>query len=69
MTQIKAANNIRYPEAVKRGKYQREREEANTVKQNIRSEVLFVAYITNCIDQVKHKREKIKIAVKGAEKY
>lgn len=28
-----------------------------------------MAYIINCIDQVKHKTEKIKTIVKGAEKY
>ena len=30
--------------------------------------ILFVAYVINCADQVKHKTEKIKIIVKGAEK-
>ena len=29
---------------------------------------MFVAYVINCADQVKHKTEKIKIIVKGAEK-
>lgn len=29
--------------------------------------ILFIAYAINCTDQVKHKTEKIKIIVRGAE--
>lgn len=31
--------------------------------------ILFIAYVINCTDQVKHKTEKIKIIVKGAERF
>ena len=31
--------------------------------------ILFVAYVINCADHVKHKTEKIKIIVEGAEKF
>lgn len=31
--------------------------------------IVFIAYVINCTDQVKHKTEKIKIIVKGAEKF
>lgn len=30
--------------------------------------MLFIAYVINCADQVKHKTEKIKMIVKGAER-
>ncbi len=30
--------------------------------------ILFIAYVINCTDQVRHKTEKIKIIVKGVEK-
>ncbi len=31
--------------------------------------ILFIAYVINCTDQVRHKTEKIQIIVKGAEKF
>ena len=31
--------------------------------------VLFMAYVINCVEQVKQKTEKIKIIVRAAEKY
>ncbi|KAF0039007.1 hypothetical protein F2P81_009491 [Scophthalmus maximus] len=31
--------------------------------------ILFVSYVINCTDQVKHKTEKIKIIAKGAERF
>lgn len=31
--------------------------------------ILFIVYVINCSDQVKHKTEKIKIIVKGAERF
>lgn len=31
--------------------------------------ILFIAFVINCTDQVKHKTDKIKIIVKGAEKF
>lgn len=30
--------------------------------------ILFIPYVINCTEQVKHKREKIKIIVKGPER-
>lgn len=30
---------------------------------------MFIAYVITCTDQVKHKTEKIRIIVKGAEKF
>lgn len=60
-------------------------EENNTMENNLRQEVgqaeesstaltvdkliLFIAYVINCTDQVKQKTEKIKIIVKGAERF
>ena len=63
---------------------QRARDEPEKVKQFSRSEmgqtekldtaftvdnlILFICYVINCTDQVKHKTEKMKIIVEGAEK-
>lgn len=35
---------------------------------SVDKQILFIAYVINCTAQVKHKTEKIKIIVKGAEK-
>ena len=83
--QVKAVNNISYAEAVKKVQGQRGRgdtekvnivsrtEEEHTEKTNIALEVdkliLFMAYVINCTEQVKHKTDKIKIIVRGAEKF
>lgn len=79
--QIKTTQNISYAEAVK--KLQSETPSSQTVtkvgyKKGEREEcedltveklMLFIAYVINCTDQVKHRTEKIKIIVKGAEKF
>ncbi|XP_035998476.1 uncharacterized protein LOC118564421 [Fundulus heteroclitus] len=46
------------------------REQVKTTT-NITTEklILFIAYVINCTDQVKHKTEKIKIIIKGVEKF
>lgn len=31
--------------------------------------IVFIAYVINCTDEVKHKTDKIKIIFKGAEKF
>lgn len=47
-----------------------QREQANKKAElEVDKLILFVAYVINCTDQVKHKTEKIKIIVKGAEKF
>lgn len=81
--QVKTGNNLSYSEAVKRVQGQRETNERPN--QDLRAEegvseetetaltveklILFMAYVINCTDQVKHKTEKIKIIVRGAEKF
>ncbi|XP_013859124.1 uncharacterized protein LOC106514416, partial [Austrofundulus limnaeus] len=83
--QVKTVNNISYAEALKTVQGQKERTETGKVQQVLTSNkkqmeqektevtvekiMLFMAYVINCTDQVKHKTEKIKIIVKGAEKF
>ena len=80
---VKTTNNLSYAEALK--KVQEKQKETVSNIQVLRREpeqharvynpvefdklVLFMAYVINCTDQVKHKNEKIKIIVKGAEKF
>ena len=80
---MKAVNNISYAEAVKRVQGQKRkadmvnmvpraeegRIEENNAELSIDKLILFMAYVINCTDQVKHKTEKIKIIVRGAEKF
>lgn len=81
--QVKVVNNISYAEAIKKVQEQRrnddtdkgissqeigQTEESGTTLTADRL-VLFVAYVINCTDQVRNKTEKIKIIVKGAEKF
>ncbi|MEQ2228384.1 hypothetical protein ILYODFUR_008287 [Ilyodon furcidens] len=76
------SKNTSYAEAVKSVKGQKIRETeqkeinsstktANRGEYHIicRKIILFIAYIINCTDQAKHKTEKIKIIVRGAEKF
>lgn len=83
--QVKAVNNISYAEAVNRVQIQREKEDTRKMNLIPRTErdrteetnialaadklILFMAYVINCTDQVKHKTEKIKLIVRGAEKF
>ncbi|XP_027895304.1 uncharacterized protein LOC114158190 [Xiphophorus couchianus] len=82
--QIKTTKNISYAEAVKNVKEQTTRKSEQIASQipqqnKVQSEdnitvsveklILFVAYVINCTDQAKHKTEKIKIIVRGAEKF
>lgn len=80
----KTSNNISYAEAVKRVEGQAERKQINVQQKpnpqitstertepviTVEKIMLFIAYVINCADQVKYKTEKIKIIVKGAEKF
>ncbi len=83
--QMKVVDNISYAEAVKKVQEQRRSDDTDKDKDISRQEVgqavgsnptltvdgliLFIAYAINCTDQVRHKTEKIKIIVKGAEKF
>ena len=84
IVQIKTTKNISYAEAVKNVKEQETREIKQTVRQTTQQSkvqteekatfpveklILFIAYVINCTDQAKHKTEKIKIIVRGAEKF
>ncbi|XP_038159537.1 uncharacterized protein LOC119795547 [Cyprinodon tularosa] len=84
IVQIKTTKNISYAEAVKNVKEQETREIKQTVRQTTQQSkvqteekatipveklILFIAYVVNCTDQAKHKTEKIKIIVRGAEKF
>lgn len=78
---VKTVNNISYAEAVKKVQQQKgvyepgrksrtqgeQTENANAL--TVDKLMLFIAYVINCSDQVKHKTEKIKIIAKGAEKF
>lgn len=82
---MKAVNNIGYAEALKKVQEQRRSNETDKAKNILRQEIgqaeesgttltvgkliLFIAYVINCTDQVKHKTEKNQIIVKGAEKF
>lgn len=80
--QVKVAHNLSYAEAVKR--VQKEKDRIEKVRPStsevihtqgactgltVEKMILFIAYVINCTDQVKHKTEKIKIVVKGAERF
>ncbi|XP_037531028.1 uncharacterized protein LOC119408303 [Nematolebias whitei] len=84
VVQIKTTKNISYAEAVKSVKEQEKRgveQTGNQTKQqtkvipedkviySLENLVLFIAYVINCTVQAKNKTEKIKIIVKGAEKF
>lgn len=80
---VKIKDNISYAEAVKiiQGEgetMERTGNEGNFVggQRNLRdisvsmeNLILFIEYVINCTDQVRHKTEKIKVIVKGAEKF
>ncbi|MEQ2223491.1 hypothetical protein ILYODFUR_037296 [Ilyodon furcidens] len=77
------SKNTSYAEAVKSVKEQKIREveqkERQIPQQKLQTEenitlsveklILFIAYVINCTDQAKHKTEKIKIIVRGAERF
>lgn len=78
--QVKVAHNISYAEAVRR--VQKVKDVTGRVQSSeqvpphgahpgltVEKMILFIAYVINCTDQVKHKTEKIKIIVKGAERF
>jgi hypothetical protein len=83
--QVKVVNNISYAEAVKKVQEQKRNNDTGKDKDILRTEagsvegrsttltmdrlIVFIAYVINCTDQVRHKTEKIKIIVKGAEKF
>lgn len=84
VVQIKTSKNISYAEAVKSVKEQEKRvveqmgsqtiQQSKTLPEDkvtysVENLVLFIAYVINCTDQAKNKTEKIKIIVKGAEKF
>ncbi|MEQ2282305.1 hypothetical protein AMECASPLE_039155 [Ameca splendens] len=76
--------NISYAEAVKNVQNERSRDESQiripdyqqrkveseeNVTMSVEKLILFIAYVINCTEQAKHKTEKIKIIVRGAEKF
>ncbi|KAJ0003125.1 hypothetical protein NQD34_018165 [Periophthalmus magnuspinnatus] len=74
---VKQAENITYAEAVKKVHVQRQSGGVATAP--CREEIspglvmddllVFLAYVINCSEHAKHRADKIKIVVKGAEKY
>ncbi|MEQ2160491.1 hypothetical protein GOODEAATRI_034341 [Goodea atripinnis] len=48
---------------------QRKVESEENVTMSVEKLILFVAYVINCTEHAKHKTEKIKIIVRGAEKF
>ncbi|MED6243810.1 hypothetical protein ATANTOWER_027374 [Ataeniobius toweri] len=76
------SKNTSYAEAVKSVKGQKIREveqKERQIPQKLQTEenielsveklILFIAYVINCTDQTKHKTEKIKIIVRGVERF
>lgn len=81
--QIKVVHNISYAEALKRAQNGKDgtrkgqpksttdlvQKQETHIGLTVEKMILFMAYVINCTDQVKHKTEKIKIIVKGAERF
>lgn len=79
---VKVASSISYAEAVRKVQEQnpggsgdqtgdsgRQQNVDESNKLSMDNLIVFLAYVINCADQAKHKTDKIKIIVKGAEKY
>lgn len=80
--QVKSANNITYAEAVKKVQGQSDgqgmkgkmmmaqnSEQGGGLVVSLQQLILFMSYVINCSTQAKNKTERIRIVVKGAEKF
>lgn len=75
---MKKTSNISYAEAVRRVQgVSSGRSEVRTKQQSVEEGInltldkliVFLAYVINCADQTKNRTDRIKIIVKGAERY